>query len=148
MSKYRVLQLTNANIGAVGIDEFMPFGNVTRKISSGNNCCQTFGVTTTGADTIVLNEPGNYRIVYSVSLTAEAAGEIGIALIANGNQVYTVDASAGGAGVIINLTLPYEVRVCPNSCAVPNNCPMTIQIKLTGVAATAGTSNILVEKVY
>ena len=146
--KYRVLQLTNTNIGAIAIDEFLPFGNITRKISSRNNCCQTFNVSTTGADTIILNEPGNYRISYSVSLTADAAGEIGVALIANGNEVYSVNTSAGGAGVIINLTLPYEVRVCPNSCAVPNNCPMTIQIKLTGVAITAGTSNILVEKVY
>ena len=146
--KYRVLQLTNTNIGAIAIDEFMPFGNITRKISSGNNCCQTFNVSTTGADTIVLNEPGNYRITYNASLTAEAAGEIGVALIANNNQVYAVETSVGGEGSIINLNLPYEVRVCPNSCAVPSNCPMTIQIKLTGVAITAGTSNILVEKVY
>ena len=146
--KYRVLQLTNTNIGAVAIDEFMPFGNITRKISSGNNCCQTFNVATTGADTIVLNEPGNYRITYNASLTAGAAGEIGVALLSNGNQVYSVDSSVGGEGSVVNLNLPYEVRVCPNSCAVPNNCPMTIQIKLTGVAITAGTSNILVEKVY
>lgn len=146
--KYRVLQLTNKNIGAVNIDEFMPFGNITRKISSGDGCCQTFNVTTSGADTIVLNEPGNYRIEYSASLTAGAAGEIGVALIANGNEVYAVSTSVGGEGSVANLTLPYEVRVCPNSCAVPNNCPMNIQVKLTGVAITAGTSNILVEKVY
>lgn len=146
--KYRVLQLTNNNISAVAIDDLMPFGNITRKISSGNNCCQTFNVSTTGADTIILNETGNYRIEYSASLTAGAAGEIGVSLISNGNEVYSVSASVGGAGSVANLTLPYEVRVCPNSCAVPNNCPMTIQVKLTGVAITAGTSNILVEKVY
>ena len=145
---YKVLQLTNKNIGAVSVDDLMPLGNITRKISYGNSNCGTFQVSTTGADTVTLNEPGNYRITYSGSLTASAAGEVIISLISNSTNVYSVTATAAAADDVVNLTLPYEVRVCPNSCSNPNNCPMTIQFELTGIDITAGTSNVLIERVY
>lgn len=148
MRNYKVLQMTNKTIGAVAIDGLMPYGIITRKICQGKTNGGTFSVTTTGADTIYLQEAGNYRISYSGSLVAGATGDIAVSLIANGVSVYTVTQTVTAVGDVINLTLPYEVRVCPNSCAVPTNCPMSIQIQLTGVAITDGTSNILVEKVY
>ena len=148
MKNYRVLQLTNKTIGAVATNEFMPYGIITRKICYGKTNGGTFSVTTTGADTIYLQEAGNYRISYSASLVAAAVGDVTISLIANGVNVYEVTETIAAVGDTVNLTLPYEVRVCPNSCAVPTNCPMSIQVQLNGVAITSGTSNILVEKVY
>ena len=145
---YKVLQLTNDSIGAVSVNQLMPLGTITRKICYGNSNCRTFDVSTTGADTITLNEPGNYRISYSASLTAGATGEITVELIANGTSLYSVSSTASAEGEVINITLPYEVRVCPNCSGNINNCPMTIQFKLTGVAITEGTSNVLIERVY
>ena len=145
---YKVLQLTNNAIGGVTAESYMPLGNITRRISSGNTTCGTFNVSTTGANTVTLNEPGNYRISYSGSLTASAAGEITISLITNGTNVYSVTSTAAAAEDVVNLTLPYEVRVCPNTCCNPTNCPMTIQFELTGTDITAGTSNVLIERVY
>lgn len=148
MSNYKVLQLTNNNIGAVAIETLLPLGIITRKICYGNADCRTFELSTTNSNTVTLNTPGNYRITFNGSLVASAAGEVSISLIANGVSVYTTSVTAGAADDIVNLTLPYEVRVCPNCSGNPNNCPMTIQFELTGTAITGGTSNILIEKVY
>lgn len=148
MSKYRVLQLTNQNIGAVSADEYMPYGTITRRIQDSDCGCSTFNVTTSGADMVYLNEVGNYNVTYSASLISGAAGEVSVALLVNGTQVYEVGVTAGAADDVINLTLPYQVRVCPNCASTPNNCPVAIQIKLTGVAVTGGTSNLRIERVY
>lgn len=148
MSKYRVLQLTNKSVGAVLADSFMPFGNVTRRVQDSNCGCATFNVTTSNADTVYLNEVGNYNVLYSASLIASAAGEVSVAVIVNGVEVYEVGATAGAAAAVINLTLPYQVRVCPNCASSPNNCPVSIQIKLTGLEITGGSSNLKIERVY
>lgn len=148
MSKYRVLQLTNQNVGAIAADEYMPYGTITRRIQDSDCGCSTFNVTTSGADSVYLNEVGNYNVTYSASLISGAAGETSVALLTNGTQVYEVGLTAGAAGDVVNLTLPYQVRVCPNCASTPNNCPVVIQIKLTGVAVTGGTSNLRIERVY
>lgn len=147
MSKYRVLQLTNGTVGAVAINEFMPLGNITRRVQEDCGGYPTFNVTTSQADTVYLNEVGNYDVTYSASLTPGAAGELTVALIANGTQVYAVSVTAV-SGDVVNVTLPYQVRVCPNCASTPTNCPMTIQLQLTGVAVTAGQTNLLIERVY
>ena len=147
MSKYRVIQLTNKTIGAVAVNGFMPFGNVTRKVQDNDCGCCTFNVTTSNADTVNLNEIGNYDVMYSASLTAGAAGEVVASLIVNGVNVYEVSVTAA-SGDVVNVTLPYQVRVCPNCAGAPYNCPVSIQVQLTGVAITAGTSNMLIERVY
>lgn len=150
MSKYRVLQLTNKAVGAVSVNDYMPFGIITRRISCGTGCgCDnTFTVTTTGANIVYLNEPGYYRITYSATLLADAIGVVSNALIANGVSVDTVGESASAVGDSVNLTIVYMVRVLPNCDSVPNNAPMSIQIQNTGVAVTGGTSNLLIERVY
>lgn len=148
MSKYRVLQITNETIGAVAVNDYVPFGKVTRRIQDNCGNCSTFNITTSQADIVYLNEVGNYNITYSASLIAGAIGEVSVALIVNGIQVYEVGATAAAVGDVINLTLPYQVRVCPNCSAAPNNNPVSIQIQLTGVAVTDGQSNLLVERVY
>jgi hypothetical protein len=86
--------------------------------------------------------------MYSASVIAGAAGEVSVALIVNGTQVYEVGSTATAIGDVVNLTLPYQVRVCPNCASSPNNCPVAVQIRLTGVAITGGQTNLLVERVY
>lgn len=148
MSKYRVLQLTNQTVGEVAADAFIPYGKITRQIQDNYCGCPTFNVTTSQADTVYLNEIGNYDITYSASLIADAIGEVSVALIVNGTQVYEVGATVAAVGDVVNITMPYQVRVCPNCAGAPNSCPVAIQIQLTGVAITGGQSNMLIERVY
>jgi hypothetical protein len=148
MSKYRVLQMTNETIGEVAVDGYIPFGKVTRRIQENCGNCSTFNVTTSQADIVYLNETGNYNVTYSASLVAGAVGEVSVALMVNGVQVYEVGATATAIGDVLNITLPYQVRVCPNCSGAPNNCPVTIQVQLTGVAVTGGQSNVIFERVY
>jgi hypothetical protein len=146
MNCYRVLQLTNSSVGAVATSSTMPFGTITRRVQNAKTCA-TFGTVTSGADTVYLNETGNYNVTYSASLVAEAAGIVSAALSVNGTQVYTVSATAAAAGDTVNITLPYQIRVCSNGVASAN-VPATVQIVLTGGDVTGGTSNLIVEKVY
>lgn len=148
MSNYRVLQLTNANVGAVPIGAFLPLGTVTRKISHGNCLCPTFTVTTSGANTITLNEAGYYHITYTASLIGGAAGTLTAALQANGVTVLTASETVTAAGDTENITIDYVIRVFPNTYTQPTNNPLTLQILLGGVAITGGVSNIVVEKTY
>ena len=148
MSKYRVLQLTNQTVGAVAVNGYMPFGKITRRVQESCGNCTTFNVTTSQADIVYLNEIGNYNVDYSASLIAGAIGEVSVSLIVNGVQVYEVGATATAIDDVVNVTLPYQVRVCPNCAGAPNNCPMAIQIQLTGVAVTGGQSNLRIERVH
>ena len=151
MSKYKLIQLTNNNVGAITADSLMPLGNITRRINSACDC-PTFQVASSTADTLYINEPGYYKITYSSTLTASAAGLMSISLLVNQNSVYTVSEDATAAEDVVNLTLPYVVRVCPNSCSTPTNCPMAIQFKLgevaTGITPNPSTTNLIVERVY
>jgi hypothetical protein len=144
MSNYKVIQMTNNNIGVIAINGFMPFGRITRRKADGR-CCNTFTVSNSNADIIYLNESGRYNITYSASLVATAAGIMNINLVVNNDTVYTVSTTAA-AGDTVNVTLPWQVRVGQN-CNGVNNCPADVQIQVTGVAVTSGTSNILIEKV-
>lgn len=146
-NKYRVLQMTNSAIGAVAVNSFMPLGKITRKVSRCECSPNTFAVSTTGANVVTINECGNYNVNYNASLIAGAAGVLAITLVMNGTNVYssTVTATAGGT---VNISLPYQIRVFPNCSALPTNIPSDIQILLSGVAITGGTSNLIVERVY
>lgn len=148
MSKYRVLQLKNNAVAPVAVDGYMPFGKITRRVQENCSGSSTFNVTTSQADIVYLNEVGNYNINYSASLIAGAIGDVSVALVVNGSQVYEVVESAAAIADTVNLTVPYQVRVCPNCSSSPNNCPVTIQIQLTGVGVTGGQSNLLIERVY
>lgn len=148
MSSYRVLQLTNENIGAVAGNALLPLGNITRRIQEDNCGCSTFNVTSSDNDTVYLNEVGNYNIVYSASLIAGEAGEVSVTLIANGETIYEVGMTVGAVGDVVNLTLPSQVRVCPNCSGIPNRCPLRVQLRLSGVAITGGKANLLIERVY
>lgn len=148
MSKCKLIQITNSAVGAVAVDGYMPFGLITRRIQSSNNCCNTFDVTTSNNDLVYLNEPGYYDITYSATVVAGAEGILTLSLISNGTTIYSVGVSVNAADQSVNLTLPYTVRVFPNNPSYPSTCPTSIQIQLSGVAITSGTSNLQIEKVY
>jgi hypothetical protein len=152
MSKYKLIQLTNNNIDAVAANAMMPLGTVTRRINASASPCTTFEVTSTTSDIVYINEPGYYKVTYSASLTAAAAGTVGMSLVANQNTVYSVSEEATAAEDIVNLTLVYVIRVCPNSCATPYNCPTSIQMKLGDVAISntpsPSVANLIIERVY
>ena len=147
MTSYKQIQLTNSAIGDVAIDAYMPLGRVTRRINAPYNCCNTFTVTTSDADYVVLNDVGFYKITYSLTATAAAAGEVTIALVTNGTSIYTVSQAIVDETAGVNLTLPYTIRVCSNCSATPDNLPVSVQIQNTGIALTGATSNIIIEKI-
>ena len=152
MSKYKLIQLTNNNIGVVPANTYLPLGTVSRKLNAPTEDGSVFYVTSSTSDIIYLNEPGYYKVTYSANLTAGAAGVMGVTMYINGNSVYTVSETAAAAEDIVNLTLPYVVRVCPNSCSSPYNCPVSLQFELgdvaTGVTPNGSTTNLIVEKVW
>jgi hypothetical protein len=151
MSKYKLIQLTNNNIPALPADSFLPLGSITRRYNVSCDNCNTFEVTSSSSDTLTISEPGYYKVTYSGTMTAAAAGNISVSLISNQNTVYTVSEEATAAEDIVNITLIYVIRVCPNCCSSPLNCPTSIQFKLgdvaLGITPSPSISNIVVERV-
>ena len=148
MSKYRSIQLTNNAVGTVAANSYMPLGVITRKIACQPICDNTYTISVSTPDIVYLNEPGYYNIMYSARITASATGTIGLSLIVNGTQTYSVSETVSAADDVINLTLPYQTRVFCNCATAPTNVPTSIQIQLTGVGITAGTTNLQVERVF
>ena len=144
---YRVLQLTNNAIGAVAVTNFMPLGNITRRIQRCEASVSTFSTSTTGTNVVSINECGNYNIEYNGSLIAAGAGVLIATLVVNGVNVYSTSVTAV-AGDTVNLTLPYQIRVFPNCCGNSNNLPVNVQIQLNGVGITGGSSVFRIERVY
>jgi hypothetical protein len=146
-SCYKQIQLTNSNIGDVAVNGYIPYGRVTRRINAPFNCCNTFTVRSSTDDTVVINDAGFYKITYSLTALAEAAGDVTISLVTNGTSVYSVTQTVAAAADSVNLTLPYTIRVCPNCSATPDNVPVSVQIQNTGVALTGVSGNMIIEKV-
>lgn len=145
MGKYKMVQLTNKNIGEVAINALIPFGTITRRVDCQNNIA-AFTTTSSNTDTVTINEAGYYKVDYSISAVVPVAGITTITLVVNGVDVYTVGATATAGGTL-NLTLPYIVRVFKRCDSIATNNPMTIQVK-SSVALTSAVANIIVEKVY
>lgn len=143
---YKQIQLTNTNIGDVAVDQYIPLGRVTRRINAPVNCCNTFTVTSSTNDSVVVNDVGFYKVTYSITASAAAVGEITVNLVTNGTTVYTVSEYLATADETVNLTLPYTIRVCPNCSATPDNVPVTIQLQNAGAAITGVSANLIVEK--
>lgn len=146
-NKYRVLQLTNSAVGAVSVGSFLPLGVPTRRVSCNSATQGTFTTTSTGTNVVQINECGNYDVTYNGSLIAGAAGVLSVAIILNGVTVYSGSATATASGTV-NITVPYQIRIFPNNQSLPNNVPAYLQLQLSGVAITGGTSNLKVERVY
>jgi hypothetical protein len=151
MSKYKLIQVTNTNIGALDANSLLPLGLITRRYNSPSDCCSTFDLGSSSSDTLYINEPGYYKITYSLVASAAAEGVLSISMLNNQNSVYTVSSDVTAAGDVVNLTLIYVIRVCPNCCSTPSNCPVAIQFQLgdvaTGITPNPSISNLIVEKV-
>ena len=147
-TNYKQIQLTNSVIGDVAVNEFIPLGRVTRRINAPFNCCNTFVVTSSTDDTVNINDVGFYKITYSLTATAAAAGEVTVALVTNGTAVYTVSQAIVDETNAVSLVLPYTIRVCSNCSATPDNLPVSVQIQNTGIALTGATSNLIIEKIW
>lgn len=151
MSKYKLIQLTNSNILNVAANTFLPLGSITRRVNSTTDNFATFEVASSFADTVTVTEPGYYKVTYNGSLSAAAAGIVSVAMLVNNSTVYSVMETAAAENDLVNINLEYILRVCPNCCSSPYNCPVNINFELgdTALSATvASTSNVIVEKVY
>jgi hypothetical protein len=144
---YKLIQLTNNTIGDVAVNAYYPLGRITRRINTPANCCNTFTVTTSAADTVTINDVGFYKITYNLTATAAAAGEVTINLVTNGESVYSVSQAIVDETNAVNLTLIYTIRVCSNCSSTPDNIPVSVQIENTGTAVTGSTSNLIIEKI-
>jgi hypothetical protein len=144
---YKQIQLTNTDIGDIAINAYIPYGNITRRINAPYNCCNTFTVTSNTSDTVMINDPGFYKITYSLTGMAAAAGDVTIALVTNNSEVYSVSQYVADAAGSVNLTIIYTIRVTPNCNANPTNTPVSVQIQNTGIALTGVSGNMIIEKV-
>lgn len=145
---YRLIQLTNKNIQAVAANTLMPLGSITRRVCPRTNCCQTFEVTTSGADTVNITEQGYYRVTYNVSAISAVAGLVSFSLNVGGTSVYVGSATAAAVGDTVNVTIPFMVRAFGNCASLPVNLPLAIQVENTGAALTSAVSNIMIERAY
>nr|DAH23543.1 MAG TPA: hypothetical protein [Caudoviricetes sp.] len=143
-----MIQLTNKNIQAVAANTLMPLGSITRRVCPRTNCCQTFEVTTSGADTVNITEQGYYRVTYNVSAISAAAGLVSFSLNVGGTSVYVGSATAAAVGDTVNVTIPFMVRAFGNCASLPVNLPLAIQVENTGAALTSAVSNIMIERAY
>ena len=143
---YKLIQLTNEDIGDVAVDTAIPLGTVTRRLNAPAQCCNTFEVTNTTNDTVVLNGVGFYKITYSLTAQAAAAGVVTISLSVNNTSVYTVSQTIVDETTGVNLTFPFVIRVFPNSSSIQTNVPASVQLMNTGVALTGTSGNLIIEK--
>ena len=143
-SNYRIIELQNDNIGAVAVNAMMPLGRITRRISTTTGSGVPFEISTSGADTIQLTSKGYYKVMYSASVTAAAAGTITLTLLANGQEIYSVSDEVTTPRTV-NMTLIKDVRVFANCASCSTNCPVQLQIRLSGAAISGGSSNIIVD---
>ena len=151
MSKYKLIQLTNNNILNIAENTYLPLGTVTRRVNSTTDNFATFDVASSYADTVTITEPGYYKVTYNGTLSAAAAGIVSVAMLANTSTVFSVMETAAAENDLVNITLEYVLRVCPNCCSSPYNFPVNINFELGDTAlsaTTVSTSNVIVEKVY
>lgn len=141
---YRLIEMQNDSLGAVAVNGLMPLGRVTRRIATCTGSGVPFQVTNSGADTVQLTSKGFYNVLYSASVNVGAAGNVTLSLLVNGQNVHSVTATAAGAGSV-NLTLSKCVKVCDNCASMSQNCPLDIQVQLSGTAITGGSANIRID---
>ena len=91
---------TNNTNYVAGPDATIPFGTIVRRFGRNVNL---------DGSSIVCCGSGYYKANVSVTLTPEAAGTIGVALLADGAQVAYAQGT-GAAGTPLNLSLTAYVR--------------------------------------
>lgn len=143
---YRLIQLTNSNLGAVAANAMIPVGIMTRQVTQGSKCQPTFTITTSANNAVYLNEAGFYKINYTAYVTVAAAGTVTIQLQINGVVMQTATVTVSAAGTYL-VSFAFVTRAFCNCNNAPSNLPLLIQFNNTGIALTGGTSNLIIEKV-
>lgn len=143
---YRVVQMTNAAVGAVATGTNIPLGIMTREITQESSCRPTFIITTNTNDAVYLNEPGYYKIHYDGYLTVGAAGDIIVNLVYNGQVIHTATVTAGAAGTYL-VSFTYMIRLFNNCASNSMNLPVLIRLSNTGTPLTGGNSNTIIERI-
>jgi hypothetical protein len=136
----KILQITNTSIPAVDENTPIPLGIITRYYThphTHDHNTQPPYVNTTSA--LTLTECGYYKLVYSISATTATIDPLTITLTVNNDTQYTVTETPVAAGDVVNLTLPFVVRVTHNN-------PVTLTFT-PSVDITSATSNLVVERV-
>jgi PKD repeat protein len=144
-SEYRLLQLTNSSIGPISTATLLPVGVMTRQIVQASSCVPTFNITTNVNNSVYINEPGFYKVMYVSSVVAGAAGNVTVNLQLNGTTVYSASVTAT-SGSTVQIVIPFTIRILENCCANVRNLPGLIQLVNAGVAITGGTSNLIIER--
>lgn len=143
---FQFIQLTNQNVGAVAQGGLVPLGSVTRRYACGGCNPPVLTASTTGNNTVTINEAGFYEVQYTLSGVFGGTGAATINLLQDGATLLTATETVTAAGDTENITLTYIVRVLP-ACASVANVPSTIQVLLTANTLTAGVSNMIVRKI-
>lgn len=119
--------------------------------AAGNILFNTTGIQTgctaknAGNGVLTLNRPGFYMINFSGTATGD--GAITAQLFVNGTAYAGATATETGTGTgDVNLSFPAIVQVEPNTCNDTANCPLSITIQNTGVAATYTNAVVAVTK--
>lgn len=140
----KILQITNTSIPAVDENTPIPLGIITRYYTTHthshdhpHHSPQPPYVNTTSA--LTLTECGYYTLVYSISATTAVVDPLTITLTVNNDTQYTVTETPVAAGDVVNLTLPFVVRVTHNN-------PVTLTFT-PNVDIASATSNLVVERV-
>jgi hypothetical protein len=151
MSNYKLIQITNSQLPAAAANTFLPLGLITRRLNVNTNPCSVFQLASSTSDTLIISEPGYYKITYSGTFSAGAEGLVSVSLVDNQQTLYTVSEDATAAEDVVNLTLCYVIKVANNCCNAATNCPANIQFQLgdvaLGITPAPSTSNLIVEKI-
>lgn len=140
---WRLIELTNGNIGAVSDGALLPIGAITRKVAREPRCTPTFEVGTTLNNVVTVSECGIYNVSYTGTLIAGAAGTLALSLLADGVVVATRSATVASGDSAI-FALSKEIRV-PTSCC-NGTTPVTLALQISGVAITGGNGTMIVNR--
>ncbi len=140
---WRLLELTNGNIGAVAVNAFVPIGAITRKVAKEPRCTPTFEAGTTLNNIVTISEKGIYNITYTGTLTAAAAGTLTLNLLADSAVIATRSVTAT-EGSDVNIALSKEVRVFGNCCNGVS--PVIIALQIADTAITGGNGTIIINR--
>lgn len=146
---YRMLQMTNTNIGAVGTSVPIPLGNITREISrASDSTIPTFETSIDGNNnTVVLREPGFYKINYTGYHAASNNTTVGTRLLVNGVSALFAVQTSPTAGAQMPVVINFVIRAIGSNQNVASNLPMKIQIVNTSTPLTGGTGNLIIERI-
>ena len=141
---WRLIELTNGNIGPVAVDALVPLGSVTRKVAREPRCSPTFSVDTTANNVVTIDEHGIYNVEYTGTLVAAAAGTLTLNLLQNNTAIATRSITVA-VGDSVNIALSKEIRVYRN-CYCQQNMPIQLALSITGVAITGGNGTLIVNR--